>query len=74
MLRRRVQAETRRYLTLFDGRELNTIADAGDNWGALHAHDNALQGAPFQSQKAATEALNAARPNPCAAHARLDNG
>lgn len=61
--------------SLYEGRELiGTIIGIGRDWRAIDALGNSVSGAPFSSQKAAAAALNAVRPNPCAADARFDNG
>lgn len=63
-----------RYLTIYEGRELiGSVVGAGRDWRALDARGRALPGAPFKSEIVAVAALNAARPGPCAADARLDN-
>lgn len=67
-------ADELRYLTVYDGRELvGSVTGLGHDWRALDARGVVLPGAPFNSQKAATAALNASRASPCAADARMDN-
>jgi hypothetical protein len=63
-----------RHLTIYDGRELlGAVIGAGRDWNAVDERGNPVPGAPFNSQKEATAALNVARPSPCVADSRLDN-
>jgi hypothetical protein len=61
-----------RHLSVYDGRRpIGTIHGAARHWHAIDAFGCSLPGAPFESQRDALAALNAARPD-CTADARFD--
>jgi hypothetical protein len=69
-----VTEEPQHHLSLYDGRELiGSIVGEGQAWCGLDPRGNVVPGSPFKSRKAAVAALNAVRPGPCAADARMDN-
>ena len=62
-----------RHFTLYDGREpVGIMIGVPREWRIFRADGSPLPGKPYRSYKRALAALHAARPNPCAADARMD--